>query len=134
MNDAKHFDEWNEVKKILQKSSNIPIYHERDVWWYAAGENLGSEINGKGTKFSRPILIVRKYGATTFFGVPLSTKDLKGFWYDSVEIKGVNRCVLLSQAGSFSVFRLYERIDKISKTDFSKICAKLGKVLLKITP
>lgn len=130
----KHFDEWNEVKKSLEKGGHIPVYRERDVWWYAAGENLGSEIDGKGEKFSRPILIVRKYGATTFFGVPLSTKNLKGFWYDVIEVKGINRCVLLSQASSFSVFRLYDRIDKISIAEFDKIRAKLGRVLLKITP
>lgn len=65
--EEKRFDEWNEVKKILQLNSKAILFRERDVWWYAAGENLGSEINGKGKLFSRPILIIRKYGKTTFF-------------------------------------------------------------------
>ena len=122
------------LKKRLQSNGKIIPFREREIWWYAAGENLGSEINGKGALFSRPILIVRKYGNTTFFGAPLSTKKLSGFWYDSITVNRKTRCVLLSQAGSFSALRLYERIDKISETEFTKICSRLGHLLLKITP
>lgn len=130
----KYFDEWSEKKKELQLSNNAPLFRERDIWWYAAGENLGSEINGKGEKFSRPILIVRKYGKTTFFGAPLSTKDLTGFWYSDIRVNGVNRCVLLSQASSFSSLRLYKRIDRVSVEEFDRIRIELGRLLLKITP
>ena len=132
--EEKRFDEWNEVKKVISRNSKIIPFHERDVWWYAAGENLGSEINGKGKLFSRPILIIRKYGKTTFFGVPLSTRNNNGFWYSNITVHGKNSCVLLSQAGSFSVIRLYKKIDRISESDFSIICSELGSVLLKITP
>lgn len=52
----KHFDEWNNIKKALEKNNAEFPFREREVWWYAAGENLGSEIAGKGTRFSRPIL------------------------------------------------------------------------------
>ena len=128
------YDKWNELKKQLASSSTVPLFRERDIWWYAAGENLGSEINGKGPKFSRPILIVRKYGDTTFFGVPLSTKKLSGFWYSSITVNGVIRCALLSQASSFSSLRLYKKIDRLSITEFDRICIKLGQLLLKITP
>ena len=134
MTENKHFDEWNTAKKKLQVNQNTPIFHEREIWWYAAGENLGSEINGKGPKFSRPILIVRKYGATTFFGVPLSTKHLVVFWYSDITVNKITRCALLSQASSFSAFRLYKRIDRIPSEDFAQIRLKLGKLLLKITP
>ena len=112
----------------------MPFFREREVWWYAAGENLGSEINGKGLKFSRPILIIRKYGKTTFFGVPLSTQRLSGFWYHDVTVKGITRCALLSQASSYSALRLYKKIDRVSETEFTRICLKLSWLLLKITP
>lgn len=127
-------NDWNELKKMLQRNAKTIPFREREIWWYAAGENLGSEINGKGERFSRPILIIRKYGATTFFGVPLSTRKATGFWYASVMVGNNEGCALLSQASSFSVFRLYERIDRLSEAEFNKICLKLGKLLLKITP
>ena len=129
-----NYDAWNELKKKLQSIDKAPLFRERDIWWYAAGENLGSEINGKGPKFSRPILIIRKYGDMTFFGVPLSTKELSGFWYSNITVNGANRCVLLSQASSFSSLRLYKKIDRLSPHEFNKICMKLGQLLLKITP
>ena len=45
------FDEWNEVKKILQFNHKIISFRERDIWWYAAGENLGSELMAKAKGF-----------------------------------------------------------------------------------
>lgn len=127
----KHFDEWNKVKKSLEENGAKFPFREREIWWYAAGENLGSEISGKGTRFSRPILILRKYGETTFFGVPLSTRRSTGFWYGQITVMGKNRCALLSQAGSYSVKRLYGRIDKVSKTEFEEISEKLRILLFK---
>ncbi len=134
MIEKKHFDEWNKIKKKLQANNSMPFFREREIWWYAAGENLGSEINGKGMKFSRPILIIRKYGKATFFGVPLSTQKLSGFWYCSITVNGAARCALLSQASSYSALRLYKKMDRVSETEFTKLCSKLCWLLLKITP
>ena len=77
---------------------------------------------------------MRKYGATTFFGVPLSTKKVSGLWYANITVGGKEGSALLSQACSFSVFRLYKRIDKLSEAEFNRICLRLGELLLKITP
>ncbi|MBQ8156263.1 type II toxin-antitoxin system PemK/MazF family toxin [Candidatus Saccharibacteria bacterium] len=130
----KRFDEWNELKKKINLNSKLITYHERDIWWYAAGENIGSEINGKGRRFSRPILVVRKYGATTFLGVPLSTKNLSGPWYSIINVNNVTRCALLSQVSSYSAFRLYNKIDRLSETEFKNICHKLKILLFKEKP
>lgn len=128
---SEEFDQWNELKKKIQHNEKLLPFREREIWWYAAGENLGSEINGKGKRFSRPILIVRKYGNATFFGVPLSTRKLSGFWYANVTVKGINRCVLLSQASSLSALRLYEKIDRIPVNEFNEINSRLSQLLLK---
>ena len=125
------FDQWNELKKSLSRRNKRPPYREREIWWYAAGRNIGSEIDGKGPRFSRPILVVRKYGEATFFGVPLSTRKVGDFWYSKITVKNKNRCALLSQAGSYSVNRLYGRIGKVSKNEFEEICAKLQVLLFK---
>ena len=126
-----NYDAWNELKKKLQGIDEPPLFRERDIWWYAAGENLGSEIDGKGLHFSRPVLIFRKYGKTTFFGIPLSTRKGEGLWYSDVTVKGQKRCALLSQASSLSTKRLYSRIGIISKTEFEEIGKKLKVLLFK---
>ena len=129
MPEEKRFDEWNGLKKQLHESGETLVFHEREIRWYAAGENIGREIDGKGARFSRPILIVRRYGAESFFGIPLSTKMHSGRWYAKITIKGVERSALLSQAGTFSAKRLYERIDKVSKEEFVNVCKTLEKLL-----
>ncbi len=35
---------------------------EGDIWRYAAGENIRTEINGKSERFSGPVLVVKKFG------------------------------------------------------------------------
>ena len=126
-----NYEAWNELKKKLQDINEPPLFRERDIWWYAAGENLGSEIDGKGLQFSRPVLIFRKYGKTTFFGIPLSTRKGEGLWYSDVTVRGQKRCALLSQSGSFSAKRLYGRIGAISKAEFEEIGERIKALLFK---
>lgn len=127
--ETKRFDEWNEIKKKLQKDANKPPFKCREVWWYAAGENLGTEIYGKDAYFSRPILIIRKYGAESFFGIPLSSQSHQGRWYATLKVLGIDRCALLSQAGSFSVYRLLKRMDRVSMVDYLGVINRLERLL-----
>ena len=128
------FDEWNESKKRLDASNVQPFFHEREVRWYAAGKNIGREIDGKGERFSRPILIVRKYGKESFFGIPLSSKIHTGIWYAPVILNGIQRTALLSQAGSFSAKRLFGKIDTISVDAFERIVKTFIELIQKIFP
>ena len=37
------------------------------------GKNIGFEQNGKGSNFVRPILVLRKFNSSIFWGLPLTT-------------------------------------------------------------
>ena len=128
--EEKRFDEWNEKKKKIHYSKNLPLYHEREIWWITIGENIGSEVNGKGEDFLRPVLIVRKYG-NLFFGAPLSSQLHQGMWYEQFEYKKRTQCVLLSQTSTFSANRLRYRMGRIPTIDFIRICESLNKLLFK---
>ncbi|MBO4812982.1 type II toxin-antitoxin system PemK/MazF family toxin [Candidatus Saccharibacteria bacterium] len=133
--EEKRFDQWNETKKSLHVNGKRLLFREREIWWYAAGENLGREVNGKGDHFSRPILIIRKYGKDFFFGVPLSSVlHSESIWYSEINVAGKTGNALLSQASSFSVLRLYRKISRVSKEDFIKICERLQGLLFKKFP
>lgn len=54
------FDEWNELKKRRNCSGSLPMINDGDIWWCAVGKNVGIEIDGKGRRFSRPVLIMKK--------------------------------------------------------------------------
>ena len=126
----KHFDEWNEVKKSLDSTKKVPIYHEREIWWVVIGENIGAEINGKGNDFLRPVLVIRKYGIL-FFGVPLSSQIHQGMWYDVFAYKNKQQCVLLSQASTFSANGLRYKMGRIPTMEYIRICKSLAKLLFK---
>lgn len=72
----KDFDRWNEVKKHvdLRRNTEQIYFKERDVWWCSLGINIGDEENGKGVISQRPILVLRKFNARIFLGIPMSTK------------------------------------------------------------
>ena len=56
----KDFDNWNNIKKKLDKREKYPSFKEREIWWTNIGLNVGDEECGKGEKSVRPILIVKK--------------------------------------------------------------------------
>ena len=128
--DAKRFDEWNAVAKTLHDKSPVVEYHEREIWWCSIGENIGSEINGKGESFLRPVLIVRKYG-NLFFGIPLSSQHHTGMWYAQFEHKQKYQCALLSQSSTFSSNRLQRKIGRLSVNIFIQVCSKLELLLFR---
>ena len=127
----KHFDIWMPLKTRIHFAERKWEFREREIWWMAIGENVGTEVNGKGANFLRPVLIVRKYGPRGFFGVPLSSKVHNGMWYTSFKSNGKHQCALLSQSGSFCSYRLYGFMSRISKRDFAKIIGDLEKLLFK---
>jgi mRNA interferase MazF len=71
----KRFFEWIGLKEKLHEAQHQPpLVSERDLWWASIGENVGSEINGKSERFSRPVLILRKLAHGFFLVAPTTTQ------------------------------------------------------------
>ena len=71
----KRFLEWIGLKQRLHDNQHKPpLVSERDMWWASIGENVGSEINGKGTVFTRPVVILKKLSHGFYFVAPTTTK------------------------------------------------------------
>lgn len=121
--DDNKYDEWNELKKELNNTGRLPNFSERQVWWAAVGENVGVEINGKSSRFSRPVLIYKKLSKFGFFGIPLTTQEHDSSWYVPFEFQGKTSYAVLSQGKAMSAYRLYGRaIGRVSEADFKAIC------------
>ena len=56
------FDDWNIIKKDVHSSDKNKslFFNEKEVWWVTIGINIGLEIYGKGSSFTRPVLILKK--------------------------------------------------------------------------
>ncbi len=113
--------EWNKVKGEVHSIGHIPSIREGEVWWCTVGENVGVEINGKGNKFLRPVIVFRKLSEIGFLGVPLTSQKHVGSWYVHFMLKDKQQIAVLSQIKVFSVFRLYRKMGMLPKDDLKII-------------
>ncbi|MBQ9016906.1 type II toxin-antitoxin system PemK/MazF family toxin [Candidatus Saccharibacteria bacterium] len=117
----KHFDEWNKVKKSINRRAKVPTIHEGEIWWFADGQNIGVEIDGKGKGFARPVLVLTKFGKLSFLGIPLTTQKHTGSWYVEYDFQGKTCHAALHQAKAISVYRLYEKMGEMTRADFGRV-------------
>ena len=131
----KRFKEWLGIKAHLDRKAHTPPYFsEGEVWWCHIGENIGIELNGKGTSFSRPILVFKKYDRCSFLGLPLTTAVKKGSWYAIVDFNKTKQTVVLAQGRSLDYKRLQTKIDRLKQADFDSVTANYIDLHLKICP
>ena len=95
--------------------------HEGDLWWCAIGENVGIEASGKGENFTRPVIVLKKFGRLAFFGIPVTTTKRAGSWYAPFKHKGILETALLMQARTFSYKRLDRKMGELDETDFRSV-------------
>ena len=118
------------LKKKIHIDARRPTgYKEREVWWAYLGENVGSEEDGKGRQFSRPILILRGFSRDLFWGVPLSTTTKRGQYYHELQLNEKTSVALISQIRTLDTSRLIRKYGFISKKDFLDINTKTRKLL-----
>lgn len=122
--------EWSSVKQITEDNNKKVYFKERDIFWLKVGENIGYEQNGKGDKFQRPVLVLKRYSDDMFLGVPLSTTPRDGsFFYQFSFIDGEISTALLVQHRLFSSKRFIKKIGKINKNDFEELKQKLFRLI-----
>lgn len=137
------FDQWNEVKKEISKEKVLFGFKQRDIFYIKMGKNLGYEQNGKGGKFVRPIIVLKKLNNKMFVGIPLSTQIKQGnfFYYFEFMKKSkhseqlMQNNAILAQIRTFSTKRLLNKIGTMKQDDFIQMKDKLKKLLFEdVTP
>ncbi len=117
----KSFQEWFKIKVSLWKKDSKVVFKQSEIWWCSLGMNIGEEIFGKGAKFTRPVLIFRKFTGNSFLGLPLTKQEKQGTWYVDITLHGEKNWVMLNQARILDKKRLINRIGTLDDTDFKKI-------------
>lgn len=125
----KDFDSWNEVKKELETKIINFNYKEREVWWCSVGINTGTESCGKGEKYRRPILIIKKLSNNACIGLPLSKQIKKGSWYYTIKINNEMISIILSQIRTYDTRRLQRKLYRIDSLVFDEIKKKLDHLI-----
>lgn len=118
----KKFIAWLSLKEKLHfKNYQPPYMSEGEIWWSSIGENIGSEIDGKSSLFSRPVIILRKLAHGFYFIIPTTTQLRNGSWYVSFKQKGQMMTACLHQARSIDYRRLSSKLGTLDDSDFEGI-------------
>ena len=124
---AKDYESWFPIKEKLdaRAKDKLPPFKKRQIWWTHIGVNVGYEIFGKGSKFTRPVLIIKKYSNFTFLGAPLSTTESKRKNNVPIEFMGKRGAVCLDQLRTFDIRRLNDFYGRLSRQQFEEVMAVL---------
>ena len=98
-----------------------PNFSAGEIWWCHLGANVGDEQDGKGGKFLRPVLVVRKLNKNLFVGLALTSKNREKHYLFPVNFKDSNSSVIISQIKTTDSKRLLYRMGKISKNEFENV-------------
>lgn len=132
-NGTKDFDRWIKVKKKIDKDNVTRSVKEGEIWWSSIGENVGTEICGKGDASMRPVLIFRKIDKNSFWAIPLTSKRHLGSWYAPFTFNGRVQTAIVSQIQNMSTARLKRKMGQIPNSDYAAIYSTFLK-LAKNTP
>ncbi len=123
---TKDFDGWHPRKMELNAllGTTTPFYHEREIWWCALGVNIGTEQDGIGHNFDRPVLIIRGFNREQFFGVALTgNRKENSKWHIYIgQIGGEGEgSVILSQVRTIDARRLIRKMATLDEGTFKRV-------------
>lgn len=124
------FWDWTEekIKHDLGSAKGPNYFNEGEIWWAALGKNVGSEIDGKSERFSRPVFILKRYSPDTCLILPSTTQIEVGKYYHySIQIGSVPSVLVLTQVRTVSTKRLLKKIQKVDQKTLESIKAKFSK-------
>jgi mRNA interferase MazF len=117
----KDFEGWNRLKQKLDVLHKPPFFNEREIWWCSLGVNVGFEVYGKGSIYTRPVLILKKLGKYSFLGVPLTSKRKDRPYHYPVSFAGVEGSALIGQIRMMDNKRLSEMMGTLGRKQFEAV-------------
>lgn len=118
----KDFDNWNIKKKKIDNLKKFNHCNEMEIWWISLGQNIGTEIFGKGKDFSRPALIINSENSESVICLPLSSKIKKGKYRCIIKTDDSKlHDVLISQIRLADKRRLIKKIYTLDIEQYKKI-------------
>lgn len=127
----KNFNGWNKQKQMLsQRVIGDSLYClEKEIWICFLGINIGSEQDGQGSHFLRPVLVIKVINSQTFLGIPITTKIHHDPYYIKFNLGASDQWVIISQIRLLSVRRLQRFVGVMTNDYFQTIVLSIRKIL-----
>lgn len=126
----KDYSDWHRVKSVLNNSKERVNFHDREIWFATLGSNVGSEQDGRGKKYLRPVVIIRKFNSEVCLVVPLTKTQKSGMHYYPFSYQeGCISTAILSQIRLVDSKRLMYKSGNIEKSDFNALKQKLRQLI-----
>ena len=125
----KDFLFWHKEKTEIEINKKRPFFHEREIWFCTMGNNIGYEQDGRGEKFLRPVVILKKFNNEVLWAVPLTTKTKKGKYYFSFSGNNEESIAIISQLRLIDAKRLQYKIGNITNEEFIELKTKIKQLI-----
>ncbi|OGH68036.1 MAG: hypothetical protein A3C15_00585 [Candidatus Magasanikbacteria bacterium RIFCSPHIGHO2_02_FULL_50_9b] len=124
------FCSWCRQKIALHIAEHQPLlFKQGEVWWCSFGMNIGDELYGKGEKFARPVLVLKKFSRNIFLALPLTSVERCGSWYVEMELRGTRRWIILNQSRTLDARRLLENVGTVDLQTLNNVREQFIKLL-----
>ncbi len=115
----KNFDDWNVSKKMIQNERENRYYNKREIWWCNLGVNIGSEQDGTGEEFQRPVLIICGINKNTCVIIPLTTSKRRHYFRIPIGlVDGKETSAIISQIRLIDTKRLINKLGFLNQDVF----------------
>lgn len=127
---SKNFGVWCGSKKDLHDNKTRVFFSEREIWSASLGTNIGFEQDGKGERFLRPVIVLKKFNNQVLWCIPLTRNQKKGKYYFSFSFMSQVSVAILSQIRLIDSKRLQYKIGTMGQDNFAEIKEKLRQLLI----
>jgi mRNA-degrading endonuclease toxin of MazEF toxin-antitoxin module len=126
----KDFDNWNKNKKTIHNDGENKLYHARELWWCSLGINVGSEQDGTGEDYERPVLVYKGLSKQTCIILPLtSSTEVHKMRIPIGKVDGINASAILSQIRVIDTKRFINKVGVLNIETFKKITKAVKELL-----
>jgi mRNA interferase MazF len=125
----KDFAGWAKVAEMVERRERAEFYKSGVIYWANLGVNIGSGEDGKGERFTRPVLLLAMLNKTQVLVIPITSQKKKGANYREIVVNGKVEYLLFDQLRTIDVKCLEEVVDEIDSDTLRMVRGGLLKIL-----
>ncbi|MDE1975483.1 MAG: type II toxin-antitoxin system PemK/MazF family toxin [Patescibacteria group bacterium] len=112
--------------KIQDRDAGLVLTTRGAVWLVRFGVNIGSEMDGKGPDFLRPVVVIKRINFNMFLCAPVSSNVTEDRYRIPFKLNGDDRVAVLSQIKTLDKKRCVKLMATLPEEDMRKIIDSIG--------